>query len=72
MDESPSVNAAFVASPGNVFSITGAEYGRDSAIIGTTIMEELTPRSRVFLTYDGKFNGGFVENAVSGGVRFEF
>jgi hypothetical protein len=32
-----SLNAAFVSSPGNVFSVTSPQYGRDSAVIGAAI-----------------------------------
>jgi fibronectin-binding autotransporter adhesin len=72
LDENQNINAAFVSSPGNVFSVTSAQYGRDSAIVGAAVTQELSRHSRVFLTYDARLNGGYTEQAISGGVSFEF
>jgi len=72
MDQSQSVNAAFLSSPGNTFSIAGAQYGRDSATVGLALTQELSRHSRVFLTYDARLNGGYTEHALSGGFRFTF
>ena len=72
MDESQSVNAAFVASPGSLFSVAGAQYGRNSALAGFSLTQELSKQFRSFATYDAKLDGGYTEQTVSAGLRVEF
>ena len=72
LDEIASIHSAFVSSPGDVFSVSGATYGRDSAIVGGALTQDLSQRSHIFLSYDARLNGGYTEQVVSGGIRFEF
>jgi outer membrane autotransporter protein len=72
MDQTQNSNAAFVGSTGSLFSVTGAQYGRESAITGFSLTQELSQQFKAFLTYDAKLNGGYTEQAISAGLRVEF
>jgi outer membrane autotransporter protein len=72
MDQTQNSNAAFVGSPGSLFSVTGAQYGRDSAIAGFGLTQELSQQFKAFVTYDAKLNGGYTEQTISAGLRVEF
>lgn len=67
-----SITAAFVFAPQTPFTVTGANYGRDAALLGAGIVGNIDASTSVFIDYDGRFNGGFTEHAVSGGFRVKF
>jgi len=54
------------------FSVTGVNFGRDSALVGVGVTQAINANARVFVDYDGKITGSFQEHAVSAGVRVSF
>jgi len=71
-DPNRSITQAFIAAPQTPFTVTGANYGRDAALVGAGIVGNIDASTSVFIDYDGRFNGGFTEQAVSGGLRVKF
>jgi uncharacterized protein with beta-barrel porin domain len=72
LNASQSITAAFVAAPASPFTVVGANYGRDSAVVGAGVAAEISPNAKLYIDYDGKFTGGFNQNAVSAGFRVQF
>jgi outer membrane autotransporter protein len=72
LDASETITAAFVSAPTVPFTVTGANYGRDSAVVGAGFTAEVSRDVRFYVDYDGKFQGGFDQNAVSAGFRVRF
>jgi outer membrane autotransporter protein len=66
------ITAAFVAAPGSPFTITGANFGRDAALVGVGLTGDLGNGAQAYVDYDGRFNGSFNEQAVSAGFRIKF
>jgi len=72
LDASQNITAAFVAAPVSPFTVVGANYGRDSAVVGAGLTAEISPSANLYIDYDGRFTGGFNQNAVSAGFRVKF
>ncbi|HLJ64515.1 MAG TPA: autotransporter domain-containing protein, partial [Stellaceae bacterium] len=69
LDAAQSLNASFATTP---FSASGANFGRDTALIGVGVTGEVTGTTRVFLDYDGALTGSFQQHAFSAGVKVRF
>jgi len=72
LDAAQSLSVAFAAAPNGVFRITGSNFGRDSALLGAGLTAEIGSSTRLYLDYDGRFNSGFNQHAISGGLRIRF
>jgi len=72
LDAAQTINGALVNVPGSAFSSTGANFGRDSAVVGAGVTHELNASVRLFVDYDGRLTGSFQEHAVSAGLRVNF
>jgi outer membrane autotransporter protein len=72
LDANQTLTADFVSAPTTPFTVSGANYGRDAALVGAGVTANVLPNVNLFLDYDGRFNGGFTEHAVSGGIRIKF
>jgi outer membrane autotransporter protein len=72
LDAAQSLNAALVNVPGSAFSATGANLGRDSALLGAGVTQKVSAATRLFADYDGRFTGSFQEHAFSAGLRMSF
>ncbi|HLJ63951.1 MAG TPA: autotransporter outer membrane beta-barrel domain-containing protein, partial [Stellaceae bacterium] len=57
---------------GTPFSVTGVNFGRDSALVGVGVTQAINADARVFVDYDGKITGSLQQHAVSAGVRVSF
>ncbi|HLJ63715.1 MAG TPA: autotransporter outer membrane beta-barrel domain-containing protein, partial [Stellaceae bacterium] len=61
------------ASLGNLpFTATGANFGRNTALVGLGVTSNLNGSTRLFLDYDGRITGGLQEHALSAGVLVKF
>ncbi|MBV9521549.1 MAG: autotransporter outer membrane beta-barrel domain-containing protein [Alphaproteobacteria bacterium] len=72
LDAAQTIAASLAGVPGSAFSATGANFGRDSALVGIGITHDLGREARLFLDYDGKLSQGLQEHAISGGLRLDF
>ncbi|HLJ63445.1 MAG TPA: autotransporter outer membrane beta-barrel domain-containing protein, partial [Stellaceae bacterium] len=69
LDAAQTLNGSLSLTP---FSVTGVNFGRDSALIGVGVTHAMSARARIFVDYDGKITGSFQEHALSAGVRVSF
>lgn len=63
------ITASFVGAPSTPFTVSGAEAGRDHAIVGFGVATAITSNTSLFVRYDGAIDGSDNSNALSGGVR---
>jgi len=66
------VSSAFVAAPSSVFTVTSSNFGREGAVVGAGITQEISRSAKLFLDYDGTLVGGFDQHAFSAGCRPKF
>ncbi|HLJ64017.1 MAG TPA: autotransporter outer membrane beta-barrel domain-containing protein, partial [Stellaceae bacterium] len=71
-DAAQKISAALATTPGSVFTVTGASFGRDSALVGAGLTHAIGQSATVFLDYDGRLNSSFSEHAFSAGFRIKF
>jgi len=71
-NQNMTVTNAFTGSPGSAFAINGAVIDRDSLLVGVGVGWELSPSTKLYLDYDGRFNSDYTQNAISAGVRLKF
>ena len=74
LDSHQSIALAFAAAPSlGAFTVTGSDFGRDSAVVGLGLSDQVTASARLYLNYDGRFTeGSYNDHAISGGVRVRF
>ncbi|HLJ63814.1 MAG TPA: autotransporter outer membrane beta-barrel domain-containing protein, partial [Stellaceae bacterium] len=72
LDAAPTITGTLETVPGSGFSAAGANFGRDSALIGAGVTHEVSETVRIFVDYDGRLTVGFSEHVVSAGVRVRF
>ena len=72
LDAAQTINASLTNVPGSLFSATGANFGRESALIGAGVTYDLATAVKLFADYDGKLTGSFQEHAFSAGLRVRF
>ena len=64
-----SITASFVGAPSTPFTVSGAQAGRDHAIVGFGVATAITQNTSLFVRYDGAIDGSDNSNALSGGIR---
>ncbi|HLJ63619.1 MAG TPA: autotransporter outer membrane beta-barrel domain-containing protein, partial [Stellaceae bacterium] len=69
LDAAQTLSGALANTP---FSVTGVNFGRDSALLGVGVTQAINADARVFVDYDGKITGSLQQHAVSAGVRVSF
>ena len=68
-----SLVSSFANGAGNSFTVTGAEIGRDSMLIGTGFAVHWNDRWSTYAYYDGElFRTNYLSNNISAGFRFSF
>jgi outer membrane protein OmpA-like peptidoglycan-associated protein len=72
LDQEQKITSAFAANPGGTFSIEGARFSRESAIVGIGLTYAMSPQTKIFADYDFKWNGDYTAHQVSAGIRFSF
>ena len=67
------INARLANGGGKVFTVQGAEIGRDSALLGLGVSVLWSERTAAYLFYDGEVGRAkYTSNNVSGGLRMTF
>ena len=67
------INARLASGGGKVFTVQGAETGRDSALLGLGVSVLWSERTAAYLFYDGEVGRAkYTSNNVSGGLRMTF
>ena len=61
-----------MAAPGSPSTITGANFGRDAALVDAGVSGDIGYGVKLYLDYDGRLNGSFDEHAISAGFRVKF
>ncbi len=69
LNENRLVNASFAGAPGSSFAVSGADLGRDAAILGTGCNIYLGNRISLFANYDLLMNNAQVAHAGTGGLQ---
>ena len=72
LDGAATIHSTLVQAPGSVLTATGNAFSRESFIGGAGMTTAITSSTQLFIDYDAKVNGGYVANAISGGVRVDF
>jgi outer membrane autotransporter protein len=68
-DTDQSMTAAFVAAPGQLFTVSGATAQRDSALVGLSLAAALNEQASLFASYDAELGGGNGNHQLRGGLR---
>jgi outer membrane autotransporter protein len=68
-DTDQSMTAAFVAAPGQLFTVSGAAAQRDSALVGLSLAAALNEQASLFASYDAELGGGNGNHQLRGGLR---
>jgi T5SS/PEP-CTERM-associated repeat protein len=72
-DRAYPIDASFASGAGSVFTVHGPAIGRDSALVDAGIAVQLSRSCSIYAYYDGVLGrSNYTNNAVSGGVRFDF
>ncbi len=72
-DSAYSVTSRFATLGGNPFTVTGADIGRDSLLVGAGVSILWTPRCATFVYYDGEIGRtNYSSHSISAGFRFQF
>jgi autotransporter-associated beta strand protein len=72
-DSTYSITSSFATLGGNPFTVTGANIGRDSLLIGAGFSILWTPRFATYVYYDGEVcRTNYSSHSVSGGFRLQF
>ena len=72
-DTTYALDSSFASGAGNVFSVTGPRFGRDSALIGAGFSIQWNERFSTYVYYDGELGRtNYNSQSVSGGFRFSF
>ena len=67
------IDSRFANGGGSVFTVHGAEIGRDSALLGLGVAVLWNDRTSAYLYYDGEVGrANYSSNNVSGGMRMAF
>ena len=72
LDASRSISAAFIAAPSVPFTVTGARFGRDSALLGFGASTVIDGATQLYFDYDSRLGGGLDEHTLSLGLRIKF
>jgi outer membrane autotransporter protein len=71
-DNAFGIDSSF-ANGGDLFTVTGAEIGRDSLLVGAGVSVLFNARMAAYLYYDGELGrSNYDTNNVSGGFRMAF
>jgi subtilase-type serine protease len=72
LDATQTLTASLAGLAGSNFSATGANFGRDSALVGLGATQALGSSARIFVAYDGQFTQKLTEHIFSAGFRARF
>jgi len=71
-DERADMTAAFASATANKFTVSGAESGSDSGILGVGVRAQLPSSFDLFADYTSQFNADQVDHSLSVGVKVKF
>jgi outer membrane autotransporter protein len=72
LDATQTLTASLAGLAGSNFSATGANFGRDSALVGLGATQALGSSARIFVAYDGQFTRKLNEHIFSAGFKARF
>lgn len=67
------LDSQFANGAGNIFTVRGPAFGRDSVVVNAGVSVQWTPRIGTYLYYDGELGRkNYQLNAVTGGMKLSF
>ncbi len=72
LDAAQTLTASLAGLAGSSFSATGANFGRDSALVGLGVTQALGSSARIFVAYDGQFTQKLTGHIFSAGFKARF
>ncbi|MFO8048152.1 MAG: autotransporter domain-containing protein, partial [Desulfosudaceae bacterium] len=72
LDQEADLTARFDYAGARSFTVTGAESGRNSLMVGGGMEAQLNDSIMAYLKYNGDYRHDFDSQAVTGGVQFAF
>jgi outer membrane autotransporter protein len=73
LDNTQSIDSQFASGSSSMFTVSGPQMGRDSAMVSAGVNVQVTPTISVYTYYDGQLGrSNYSSNNVTGGVKVDF